>query len=823
MNRKLFLILAFFTGLIYLFCYGNYKGRLYPEVYAKQEVCLTGTVSDIRYREGQTVIYLSNISHSSIEMVSSDFILRNPKVICYMKSSCEEIKVGNIVNIKGYYVNFKTKTNPGGFDLRKYYFSKGFIFQMNHCEYELHSCKNNLLGNGRKWIRDKVSKAMYDSLSKEDAGILLAMLLGERYGLDPEIKSEYSETGIAHILAISGMHISVFAAILYFIIDYMPIPERTRFRLVCAGLIFYAFLTDFPVSVVRAGMIFILRKGAILCRRSDDLPTSLAIAAFLTALLWPNQLLGSSFAFSYLAVFGLFLLPRCFLSYGFSYHHPFLSRLFGGMILTFITLPLVMNSYYSIPIYSIPLNLLVLPFVPYLFACGLGIVIFYWTFQPLCTIFVFLVQCILNLFHVLNQFSMSLPHFRVITGHKEMWRVFLFYLFFILFAYLSFEVQKYFHRTTIKLEALFKIEDKECEEEWKVLHHKKKWYCVSSICIFLILLALILFPNQKTFRITFLDVGQGDGIIIEDGKHVIVIDGGSSSVSNIGEYVLLPELKYRGIREVDLWILTHPDTDHVSGFKELYDNREIMISKLALAGCMKEGFEELFQDMPGIEEIPVTYLSEDEMVWDSGMKLEVLSCGNDPGNIIETNIETKQKEGKKGNREKNNNNRNKGETIQTEEKSNQDEEYKDEEYKDEEREVDYNKDSLVLLLKKENYQILFMADAGVEAEEKIMAKQIGKVDIIKIGHHGSSKGCNTEKFFDSVMPENAIISCGLHNVYKHPHEEVLKRLEETGSNVYRTDENGAIEVRVKKGGVEISVYGGNKKNVHTYVIEKEAR
>ena len=756
MNRKLFLIFAFFTGLIYLLCYGNYKGRIYPEIPVRQEVCVTGKVSDIRYQDNQTMIFLSNLSDSSIEIVQSDMILRNPKVICYMNTSCDEIKVGNIVNIIGYYVNFKTKTNPGGFDLRKYYFSKGFIFQMNHCEAELINSKSDFWGNNRKRIRDGVYEALYQSLSKEDAGILLAMLLGERYGLDPEIKSEYSETGIAHILAISGMHISVFAMMICFVIDYLPIPQWSRFLLLSAGLIFYAFLTDFPVSVVRAGIVFIMRKGAINAHRSDDLPTSLATAAFATAVLWPNQLLSSSFAFSYLAVFGLFLLPRCFLSYGFPYHHPYLSRLFGGMILSFITLPLVMNSYYSIPIYSIPLNLLVLPFVPYLFCCGLGIVVFYWIFQPFCTVFIFGVQCILNLFHILNRLSMSLPNFRVITGYRESWRVFLFYLCFALFAYLSFEVQKYFHRTTIRLEAMYKIEDKECEEEWKMLHQKKMRFQFILIGIFLALLILILLPNKKGFRITFLDVGQGDGIIIEDGKHVIVIDGGSSSVSNLGEYVLLPELKYRGIQNVDLWILTHPDTDHVSGFMELYDNSEITVSQLAFADCMKEGFEELFKDMPGIERIPVTYLSEDEVVWDSGMKLEVLSCGND------------------------------------------------------EREVDYNKDSLVLLLKKENYRILFMADAGVEAEEKIMEKEIGKVDIIKVGHHGSSRECNTEDFIYSIMPENAIISCGLHNQYGHPHGETLERLEDAGVKVLRTDESGAVEVLFRDGAVVFSEYGAGR-------------
>ena len=101
--------------MIYLLCYGNYKGRIYPEIPVRQEVCVTGKVSDIRYQDNQTMIFLSNLSDSSIEIVQSDMILRNPKVICYMNTSCDEIKVGNIVNIIGYYVNFKTKTNPGGF------------------------------------------------------------------------------------------------------------------------------------------------------------------------------------------------------------------------------------------------------------------------------------------------------------------------------------------------------------------------------------------------------------------------------------------------------------------------------------------------------------------------------------------------------------------------------------------------------------------------------------------------------------------------------------------------------------------------------------
>ena len=267
-------------------------------------------------------------------------------------------------------------------------------------------------------------------------------------------------------------------------------------------------------------------------------------------------------------------------------------------------------------------------------------------------------------------------------------------------------------------------------------------------CVFMAFMVLCLFllSTPKKGIVTFLDVGQGDGIFIRtDSGDVFMIDGGSSSKKEIGENVIVPYLKYEGEQEIDMWFLSHEDMDHVSGFSEVLECGEIKVNMLAVPYALKDKFKEI-TDLAETYDVEVVYLEAGDRIHEDGKK------GYD---FYITSPESKG-------------------TY-----------------------VDSNAASMTILFQQNGLTAVFMADSGTDAEESMMKyiKEYGDgcVEILKCAHHGSAIGSNSEEFIQELSPDYAIISCGKNNRYGHPHRETLEYLEETGTVILRTDEKGAIE------------------------------
>ena len=324
---------------------------------------------------------------------------------------------------------------------------------------------------------------------------------------------------------------------------------------------------------------------------------------------------------------------------------------------------------------------------------------------------------------------------------------------------------------------------------------------------------VFLICTPKKAVVSFLDVGQGDGIFIRtaDGK-VFLIDGGSTSKKNVGEKIIVPYLKYEGEKTVDVWFLTHEDEDHINGFLQVLGEDEITIRAIALPVTCR-GDESEFWKVKHIAKergIPVLYLKEGDVI--KSEATGTAGADKDAGAKDGRNVRAGNE--KKGGYEIR--------VLSPDAKGHYD---------------DRNDASLVLLYecrkkcfgRELTEDIFLMGDStaqGEEAVERYLAlarrdaysdidtdkdegNSAGKgkgadkgrdadssITILKAAHHGSANNSNSEDFIRKLSPDYAIISCGRNNVYGHPHKETLEYLGAAGSGVCRTDRQGYIRICV---------------------------
>ena len=349
----------------------------------------------------------------------------------------------------------------------------------------------------------------------------------------------------------------------------------------------------------------------------------------------------------------------------------------------------------------------------------------------------------------------ALPGSSYITGAPKPYKVIFFYLVLLLVIICVFLRRRKLTIRSLKSENAYAngMQEVYVREQKSIDRIMKQTHLGQGI-VMLLLLLLLLVPAGQEDCITFLDVGQGDGICMELEDEVYLIDCGSTSERGIGNYTLLPYLKYRGIREIDGWFLTHPDEDHVSAFAELCMENNmggIAVKKLFLPAVLQEEFREI-ADLAKQNNIEIVWLAYGDSLETGEGMLFVLSPVQS-GAYADTNAA-----------------------------------------------------SLVLLLQYNSFTGLFMGDAGTVAEEHIRGMEISDITLLKVGHHGSRIEANAKDFIMQMNPKIAVISCERNNVYGHPHREVTERLKMTGSSILITAEHGAITVELSEDG-ELRVRG----------------
>lgn len=637
------------------------------------------------------------------------------------------LRVGLCITVKGRLQAFDKARNPGEFDFQDFYRAKKLFFRMSaeQCQWESESYDR--IGDTMFRITDYAGKVLDEIADPKSAGIFRAAILGDRTGMDAGILYLYRRNGVAHLLAISGLHLSLISLAVYGGL------RRTGFGFGAAGLIggavlvLYAGMTGMAPSIQRALVMALCGYLAAYLGRTYDLLSALSLAGIL--IFWDNPyaLTQAGAQLSFAAVMGIGAEINQINQDG-----NFRQTLAVSMGIQLMTMPLVLYHFFEIPLYGMFLNLLVVPFMGIVIASGMaGILLGSWNIAA--GRFAVGSGCgILVLYQWLCWLFALLPGANLAVGQPRPWQLGIYYG--MMGACLFFRGPGFCRR-------------------------KMRW----SIA----LLAVVLLPLPlRGMQVTFLDVGQGDGICIRSASGVVLVDGGSSDEKKLGEDTLEPFLKSQGITKVDYAVVSHGDQDHINGLTELLQSdRGILIRHLVLpAAGYGDGIYSQLEDMANEHGAEVLWMGSGDCL--NLGKLVIRCLYPDKPSLLDLYAES----------------------------GGENQEYS-ERMPEAGKDSDRNEHSLVLQVSYGNFRMMLTGDMSADGEQAVMGNlELEKpVHVLKVAHHGSRFSTSSE-WLDVLNPAWAVVSCGRNNRYGHPHEEVMDALQERGIVVWKTPEWGAVRL-----------------------------
>ena len=665
------------------------------------------------------------------------------------------VKIGNIIKVRGKLRQFEEAANKGNFDSRKYYLSLGFYGKIEAGTIEIINSNYSGIRQGlyelRMEIIERLEKLCSDnkgifSIINNKNGIIGAIILGDKTDLDSDIKELYSVSVISHILDISGLHISFIGMAIYRLL-------RRRFRFLFSAavsipvVLSFGIMSGFGISTIRAIIMFILKiMGEVLGRKYDAI-TAISLAGLVLLVQNPFVVCNSGFQMSFGAIIAIVLILPI-VEEILNTDNKIIKVLSANFTISLVMNPILAWNYYELPTFSFLLNIVVVPLMSVVIvssivgifcSCimfGFGKIVIF----PGCGI----LELYTFLCNIINKSSVA----SIVVGQPKVTIIIVYYaiLLVVLFGLKNIRT-KYTRaekeRNIIKKETGLVLEKKaKKERRIKGQNVKLRLACIVG---FLLLNCLIYYIPNPGFYITFINVGQGDGILIHgDNGTKVMVDGGSTSEKQVAKNCIVPYLKAEGIGTIDYSIITHTDKDHISGILEILENNNsnrIRIKNLVMPDInMKDDTYNELIEKAKLKKINVLYIK----------KGDTLSLGKTKIKCIYPETTTTAS--------------------------------------------DKNDYCTVLSVKNKTSKILLTGDISKEIEEKIKDDIEENYTVLKVAHHGSNYS-SSEKFLKKVNPKYSIISVGKNNSYGHPGNETMERLRKQGGVIYRTDEKGGITIR----------------------------
>lgn len=528
------------------------KVRQWIKAHPSAVIC--GEVQRCQDTEYSLSVYLKQVYLTD---QSEKIPIRNIRV--FLKENIkEDLKTGMIIQVKGELERISAPGNPGEFDQQQYYACQKIYYFMKNAVVQKKSRSYSRYGQALTELRERIAETLQKAAG-DKAGIYQAMLLGEKSGLDEDVKMRYQMAGMIHILAISGLHISVLGMGLFSLLKKLSLGNVPAGLISLCVILQYGMLTGSSVSAMRAVSMFVLAIGARILGRSYDLLTALAVSAILLLLDTPAYLYSSSFLLSFGAVAGLGSMAPA-LNRLIESENPWVKTLISSLAVQLMTLPVVLRIYGEVSILGIALNLIVLPTVSVVLVCGLCC-----SLVGVFSIFAaglvrFPGNLLLVIYEKLCILAGEFPFCTWIGGAPEIWKCGVYYV--VLAG---------------GIRGILILHGKWENDGMKI---RQKGMLLSVVLISVLFLG---FRQRNYLSVTCLDIGQGDAIVIQiPGGKNIMVDGGSSSKKNTAAGQLLPYLKNQGISVVDAILLSHTDIDHISGVQELMDLKEKHLTTLRI-------------------------------------------------------------------------------------------------------------------------------------------------------------------------------------------------------------------------------------------------
>ena len=514
------------------------------EIFEGKYACVSGQIYRKEKSSNGQILYLKDayVRHQNHK-------LEKINITVYDKEK-KDLSLGNQIFVEGTLRFFDVPRNFGNYNQKFYYEKQGIAMSVFSKKMKILSEEVWTIRNGLVLFREKCHQIICKTLGKENGGMISAILLGEKREMNQKRKELYQLNGIGHILAISGLHLSFIGNLFYSGLKKIGVSCKTAGGTVSLFLILYTIMTGTGVSTLRALFMFCVKIGADITGRVYDLPTSLSVTAAIIISWRPQYFFDAGFLLSFGAVLGIVLLKPV-LEKLFSYEKKWLESIYFSLAIQLFLFPITLYFFFEVPTYSLLLNMIVIPLMPFLLGLAFfGVTIsFFW--QSLGVWILKGSGVFLTLYNRLCEVVIELPNPRIVFGKPKWQQVVLCYLFLLLFIL-------YMQR-----------------EEEKV---EKRYRKIGIfLCIFLFVIPHRFSKGQ--LEITMLDVGQGDGVFLRGPLGMTYfIDGGSSDVKNVGKYRIEPFLKAKGVETLNYVFISHGDLDHLSGIDEMLERKKMGVA-----------------------------------------------------------------------------------------------------------------------------------------------------------------------------------------------------------------------------------------------------
>ncbi len=468
---------------------------------------------------------------------------KNECILILTKEDTKTIEAGSFIEVSGEMWWPEAATNPGQWDGKQYAKIQNIIFYMKVEQWTSIEKESSLwfrtMDQFRRWFSKQIEKRW----EKENAYIIKAMLLGNKGDLADETTELFRRGGISHIIAISGLHLTIISEIFCKILKKFQKPKPVQME-VTVFLWLYVFMTGAPVSALRAAIMMSIRTAAVLLDREEDPINTLALTAGILLVIQPLYVQDAGFSLSFAALLGMRYGKILLMSVQWI---PYRLRrgLASSVGISFATIPLSLWFFYESSVYGFILNFWVIPAMEILLVSILAAVGGSWIHPALGQGFADVTELLLFTFQKGSEWISRWPGAQL-RGQPEMYQLMVFYGIWILVLW--YFCQPYRQMKRIK------------------------------ICLMGILLCVVARYRPSFWRIMYLDVGQGDCAVIEWNRNVFIVDAGPEY-----EDVLKPYLMQRGIQEIDGVILSHSDWDHMEGLLALSEDEDFTIKRLWLA------------------------------------------------------------------------------------------------------------------------------------------------------------------------------------------------------------------------------------------------
>ena len=729
-----------------------FQEKKYENLYPEENIIVEGIiVSNQEEREYKNRYKLNVLTvNSSDKYQSTQMYIEVKKDISF--------QYGDKVMLQGEFRKGSKQRNTGGFDYQLYLKSIHIYGTLKVENYKKISSDNaNWFEKSMNDIKLVISQNIENLLEEQEQQIVKGLILGDTTALDEELKEKFQIANISHVLAVSGMHIIyIIMGIEMFFKKWLG--KRYVKYVVIIGLVFYMALTGYTSSIVRAGIMGMMNIVAFLVYRKNDIWTSIAISLGIILIQNPYAITGVGLQLSYLGTIGIILFNKSIKQYFDNIKwiknnisikrskriSQIVENLKDMIAVTLsaqlMILPVMLYHFNMIGIYFVITNILVsIVTGPIMFLSVIFVFSSFIQLQISQFISIFLslgIKCFIQISNLAN-----LPFSKIYVPTPSILFIIIYYIA-ILIGNQIYRIytSQYINPTKTRVKnliALAKYKLYEKKKKIRKIYQKilkernvKVFIVKTYKVIFFIVFLVGIYQFPKNLEIHFLDVGQGDSCFIITPNHkTILIDGGGSTSNtfDVGKDTLIPYLLDKGYTKLDYILISHFDQDHVGGILPILEEFKVGQVFITKQEEKSENYE--------------TFL---EIVKEKNLKVREVKAG-DKITIGEVTFHILWPMEK-----------------QIEENI-------------------LNNNAMVMKLQYKSFSMLFTGDIEEVAEKKILDTYKNHLDmlkatVLKVAHHGS-KSSSTEEFLKAVNSKVAIIGVGENNMFGHPNNAVLERLQ----------------------------------------------